>query len=80
MADKKSFIVYYDKREMLEELLKTDSESSVSYERVGRLFMALFDFAHPASKPRQMQMASSKESRFLFFIKNTPNLFIKNSI
>ena len=44
MANKKSFIVYYDKREMLEELLKTDSDS-LSYERVGRLFMALIDFA-----------------------------------
>ena len=38
---RKSFIVYYDKRDMLEELIAEEG----SYERVGRLFMALCDFA-----------------------------------
>lgn len=39
--EKKSFILHYDKRDMLEELI--DEEGN--YERVGRLFMALCDFA-----------------------------------
>ena len=58
MSDKKSFIFYYDKREMLEELLKTDSESSVSYERVGRLFMALFDFAEYGQSNIELDFAT----------------------
>lgn len=41
----KSFIVHYDKREMLEELLTQEGSSQPTYDRVGRLFMALCDFA-----------------------------------
>jgi len=42
---KKSFIMYFDKRAMLDELLKQDGCEALSYERVGRLFIALCDFA-----------------------------------
>ena len=42
---KKSFIMYFDKRPMLDELLKQDGCDTLSYERVGKLFMALCDFA-----------------------------------
>ena len=42
---KKSFIMYFDKRPMLDELLKQDGCDTLSYERVGKLFIALCDFA-----------------------------------
>ena len=42
---KRSFIIHYDKRPLFEELIKTEGSGPVSYERVGRLFMALCDFA-----------------------------------
>ena len=46
---KKAFIVYYDKRDMfevlIEEKIEEDGSKSLSYDRIGRLFMALCDFS-----------------------------------
>ena len=59
MADKKSFIVYFDKRDMFEELLKSDTGDNITYERVGRLFMALCDFAEHGKSDTVMDFATT---------------------
>ena len=43
--EKKSFIVHYDKRAMLDMLIEKNPDGSLSYESFGRLFAALFDYA-----------------------------------
>lgn len=44
LNEKKSFIVYYDKRDMFNALVE-ENERGRSYDRLGRLFMALCDYA-----------------------------------
>ena len=43
--EKKSFIVHYDKRAMLDMLIEKKTDGSLSYENFGRLFAALIDYA-----------------------------------
>ena len=42
--EKKSFIIHYDKRPLFDELIQ-DADGGKSYDQVGRLFVALCDFA-----------------------------------
>lgn len=41
----KSFILHYDKRSMFDALIESNADGKDSYENIGRLFMALFDYA-----------------------------------
>jgi hypothetical protein len=53
MAEKKSFIVYYDRRSMFEALIE-QSGDGFSYDRVGRLFLGLCDYAQSGETKIQM--------------------------
>lgn len=46
---KKSFIVHFDKRRSIESLIVQTASGAESYDRIGRLFMALMDFAENGS-------------------------------
>ena len=46
---KKSFLVHFDKRRAIESLIVHTESGAASYDRIGRLFMALMDFAENGS-------------------------------